>query len=173
MGEAIIFKGRVKMRKYVFYIIKDEYFTRFNDPNLKGNKEQCRPHYYCFNDEINGLYWFIPMSRRVGKYKNIMQDKQAHNKPCDGLHICKLSNGKENAFLIQDMLPITDKYVLRPYTFAGQPLILIKDNDRKIIDQKAKRVLNLLQRGVKITPTQADVIKIRQELLNDLLIYET
>lgn len=158
------------MNKFGFYIIKDDYFTRFNDPNLKGNKNENRPHYYCFNDDIQGLYWLIPMSSRVDKYKGIIQSKQQNNKPCDILHVCKLSNDKENVFLIQDMIPITDEYILRPYTFAGQQLILVKDEDRRIIERKAKRVLNLIQRGHKITPVQADVMKIRFELLEDVLV---
>lgn len=158
------------MDKFGFYIIKDDYFIRFNDPFLKGNKEQNRPHYYCFNDDINGLYWLIPMSGRVDNYKKIIKTRQSCGKPCDILHVCKLSSDRENAFLIQDMLPVTDKYILRPYTFAGKPLILVKDEDKRIIEQKAKRVLNLIKRGTKVTPLQADVMKIKNELLNDLLI---
>ncbi len=154
------------MNKFGFYIIKDEYFTRFNAPYLKGNKTENRPHYYCFEDEANGLYWLIPMSSRIGKYKNIILKKQEHHKPCDILHICKLGNDREAAFLIQDMLPV----IFRPYTFAGEPLMLIKDEDRRIVTQKAKRILNLIRRGVKIMPVQADVMKIRLELMNDLTV---
>ncbi|MBD5141478.1 MAG: hypothetical protein HDT25_08705 [Ruminococcus sp.] len=158
------------MKKFGFYIIKDEYFTRFNDPYLKGNKEENRPHYYCFEDETNGLYWLIPMSSRAEKYKNIIHKKQEQHKPCDILHVCKLSNDREAVFLIQDMLPVTDKYILRPYTFAGEPLMLIKDEDRRIVAKKAKRLLKLIQRGVKIMPLQADVMKIRLELMDELPI---
>ena len=168
-GKAI-FLGRAYMNKFGFYIIKDEYFTRFNDPYLKGNKTENRPYYYCFEDETNGLYWLIPMSSRIGKYKNIIIKKQEQHKPCDILHVCKLGSGKDSVFLIQDMLPVTDRYILRPYTFAGEPLILIKDKDRRIVAQKAKRILNLIQQGVKIMPLQADVMKIKLELMNDLTV---
>lgn len=64
------------MDKFGFYIIKDDYFIRFDDPFLKGNKEQNRPHYYCFDDDINGLYWLITMSGRADKYKKIIQTRQ-------------------------------------------------------------------------------------------------
>lgn len=158
------------MKKFGFYIIKDEYFTRFDDPYLKGSKKENRPHYYCFEDENNGLYWLIPMSSRTEKYKSIILKKQEQHKPCDILHICKLGNDREAVFLIQDMLPVTDRYILRPYTFAGEPLMLIKDEDRKTVTQKAKRILNLIQQGVKIMPLQADVMKIRLELMNDLTV---
>ncbi len=156
------------MNKYGFYIIKDEFFEKFNDPFLKGNKEGNRPHYYCFRDEIPGLYWIIPMSSKVEKYQKIIQYKQHNNKPCDILHVCKLSNDKWNAFLIQDMFPITEKYVDRPYTFAGKHLILISESERKNVERKAIRILNLINHGVKLNPTQPDIMSIKFRLLSEL-----
>lgn len=44
------------MKKTGFYIIKDDFFAEVNDPYLKRNKEQNRPHYYCFEDSENGIY---------------------------------------------------------------------------------------------------------------------
>ena len=156
------------MDKYGFYIVKDEFFQKFNDPFLKGNKEGNRPHYYCFQDEQPGLYWLIPMSSRTDKYQKIIQKRRQQNKACDILHVCKLSNDKVNAFLIQDMFPITENYIERPYTFAGNQLILINETERKNIEQKARRVLNLLNRGVKLNPTQPNVLSIKLSLLSEL-----
>lgn len=51
-----------------FYIIKDEFFHNMNDPYLKGNKTESRPHYYCFQDTTQGIYWMIPMSSKVKKH---------------------------------------------------------------------------------------------------------
>lgn len=45
------------MKKSGFYIIKDSFFVDMNEPYLKGNKEGNRPHYYCFEDSVSGLYW--------------------------------------------------------------------------------------------------------------------
>lgn len=39
-----------------FYIIKDEFFHDMNDPYLKGNKLESRPHYYCFRDISHEIY---------------------------------------------------------------------------------------------------------------------
>ncbi len=161
------------MNKYGFYIIKDEFFEKFNDPFLKGNKDGNRPHYYCFQDEVPGLYWIIPMSSKVDKYQKIIQHKKQNNKPCDILHICKLSNDKVNAFLIQDMFPITDNYIECPYTFAGRHLILINDNERKAIEHKALRILNLINRSVTFNPTQPNVMSIKLRLLSELEQIET
>lgn len=58
-----------------FYIIKDKFFKDMDEPYLKGNKEANRPHYYCFKEDVTGLYWMIPLSSRIDKYKNIISKK--------------------------------------------------------------------------------------------------
>ena len=47
------------MKKTGFYIIKDSFFGDMDEPYLKGNKEGNRPHYYCFEDSVSGLYWMM------------------------------------------------------------------------------------------------------------------
>lgn len=156
------------MNKFGFYIIDDSFFLKIDDPYLKGNKSENRPHYYCFKDEHDGIYWVIPLSSRVKKFRAIMESKQSQHKPCDIIHICKLGTDKESVFLIQDMFPITKKYIKRPYTINNKPLVLMSNLDRKIINQKALRILNLINRGVKFTPLQVDALKIKSVLLEEL-----
>lgn len=135
-----------------------------NDPYLKGNKEANRPHYYCFKEEETGFYWMIPLSSRISKYQNIINKKSKNGKPCDILHIAKLDNGKESAFLIQDMFPITEEYIERKYTIANNHLIITSEHLAKELDKKAKKVMNLIKKGVKFTPTQPDINKIIKKL---------
>ena len=66
-----------------FYIIKDRFFIEMNDPYLKGNKEANRPHYYCFKEEKTDLYWMIPLSSRIDKYKKIINKKILAGKKCE------------------------------------------------------------------------------------------
>lgn len=141
-----------------FYIIKDTFFKDMNDPYLKGNKEANRPHYYCYKDKQIGLYWMIPLSSRINKYKNIIDKKIQNNKPCDILHIAKLDNNKESVFLIQDMFPINDNYIERKYTIANNHLILTSEHTAIEIEKKAKKVMNMLLKGIKFTPTQPDIL---------------
>ena len=108
------------MKKTGFYIIKDDFFAEVNDPYLKGNKEQNRPHYYCFEDSENGIYWMIPLSSRIDKYQRIIDKRLAAGKPCDTLYIVELDNNRKNVFLIQDIFPITADYIEREYTIAGK-----------------------------------------------------
>ncbi len=148
-----------------FYIIKDRFFKEMNDPYLKGNKEANRPHYYCFKEEKTGLYWMIPLSSRIDKYKRIINKKTSKGRQCDILHIMKLDNGKESAFLIQDMFPITDEYIERTYTIANNHLTITSEHSAREIEKKAKKVMIMLKRGVKFTPTQPDINKIINKLL--------
>lgn len=149
-----------------FYTIKDEFFVEFNDRYLKGNKSEKRPHYYAFRDNSTGLFWVIPMSSRVDKYRRIIENRESQNKPCDILHIVKLDNDRVNVFLIQDMFPITENYIQREYTIAENHLKLTSDAQASIVNKKAKKVLNMIKKGIKLNPTQPDVMKIEKALLN-------
>ena len=50
-----------------------------SDPYLKGNKAGNRPHYYCFEDTSTGIYWMIPLSSRIDKYRRIMEKSATLN----------------------------------------------------------------------------------------------
>ena len=143
-----------------FYIIKEKFFEEINDPFLKINKAEKRPHYYCFKEEKTGLLWMIPLSSKIDKYKYLMNKKQEEKGYCDTIHIAKLANRKESAFLIQDMFPITKKYIDRKYTIASNPLVLNSEHLAKEIENKAKKVMRMLKGGVKFTPTQPDIKRI-------------
>lgn len=153
-----------QMKKTGFYIIKDKFFEDMLDPYLKGNKAGNRPHYYCFEDTSEGIYWMIPLSSQIGKYQRIVEKKEQAGKPCDIIHIVKLDDDRESAFLIQDMFPITEEYIEREYTIAGNHLMLTSEHTARDIEQKARKVMGMLKRGVKFTPTQPDVMAILEKL---------
>ena len=146
------------MKKTGFYIIKDKFFEDMQDPYLKGNKAGNRPHYYCLEDTSTRIYWMIPLSSRIDKYKRIMEKKEKAGKPCDILHIVKLDDSRESAFLIQDMFPITED------TIAGNHLMLTSEHTAREIERKARKVMGMLKRGIKFTPTQPDVMAIMKKL---------
>ena len=52
----------------------------------------------------------------------------------------KSDDSRQGAFLIQDMFPITDEYIKREYTMAGNHLMLTSEHTAKEIEQKAKRL---------------------------------
>ncbi len=171
--ESIVLRRKVRdfflnedkrMKKTGFYTIKDKFFEDMAEPYLKGNKAGNRPHYYCFEDANTGIYWMIPLSSQIDKYKRIVEKKEKTGKPCDIIHIVKLDDSRQSAFLIQDMFPITDEYIEREYTIAGNHLMLTSEHTAKEIEQKAKKVMGMLKRGVKFTPTQPNVLAILESL---------
>ena len=80
------------------------------------------------------------------------------------INIVKLDDSRESAFLIQDMFPITEEYIEREYTIAGNHLMLTSEHTAREIEQKAKKVMGMLKRGIKFTPTQPDVMAILENL---------
>ena len=56
------------------YHIKDEYFDAINDDSLMQNHEKGkkRPTYFTIKDK--NILWFIPISSKVDKYKQIIED---------------------------------------------------------------------------------------------------
>ena len=107
------------------------------------------------------------MSSRVNKYRTIIDNRTKQHKPCDILHICRLSSGKENVFLIQDMFPVSEKYILRPYTIGENTLSLVKESDITAVEKKAFRIKNMIENGKRFIPYQADVLKIKRELISE------
>lgn len=99
-----------------FYYIEDQYFIDFPDVYLMHNKENVkgelhdRPCFYTFKDSKSGLYWMIPFSSQVSKFKGIYNKKIQKFKKCDTIVFGEVL-GHEKAFLIQNMCPVTEKYI--------------------------------------------------------------
>lgn len=152
------------MTTHGIYIIKDEFFKLMNEPYLKGNKNESRPHYYCLKGE-DEFYWMIPLSSRVDKYKKIIAKYKKNKRDCDILYVTELTHHRESAFLIQDVFPITEEFIEREYIIDGSPLCVTDEKDIRIILQKANRVIKLRQNGVKFTSTQANIEKMKEKLM--------
>lgn len=90
--------------------------------------------------------------------------KEIKEKSCDILHILRLDDKRESVFLIQDMFPITEKYIEREYKIANNHLMLTSKQNVKAIERKAKKVRGMLKRGVKFMATQPDVARMLDRL---------
>ncbi len=62
------------------------------------------------------------------------------------------------------MFPITESYIEREYTIAGNHLLLTSEHTAKEIEKKARKVIAMLKRGIKFTSTQPDVMMILKKL---------
>ena len=138
-----------------------------SDLYLKGNKTENRPHYYCLTDKmISGLYWVIPLSSKIDKYRKIISVSEQKYGRCDYVYICEV-HGKEQAFLIQDMFPITAKFIKREYTVNGDHLILENSKDIKEIEAKAKRIMSIMKRNERYKQNHVDTDRIISLLYED------
>lgn len=72
--------------------------------------------------------------------------------------------GHERAVLIGNCIPVTDDYIVRPYSIRGVPYV-IADSDicRKILS-KLRRYLALVRRG-KLSPT-VNILDIERTLIS-------
>ena len=144
------------------YFIADEFFNKVNDPFLKTNYEtDARPHYYSFRDPATSLYWFVPISSKTDKFERIIQNKRAKHKPTDAIKIVKIQDQKR-ALLFQDMFPVLDKYITGAYIRGGQPYRIADPKIVQELEKNAQKIIRLLRRGVKFTPTQPDVMRIER-----------
>lgn len=153
-----------------FYYIDDQYFIDFPDPFLMTNKEAIngkphnRPCFYAFLDSGTGLYWMIPFSSQVAKFRGYYNSKIQKYKKCDTIDFGFVL-GHEKAFLIQNMCPITSKYILNEYCDATANVpVRIDGKFEQTLIEKARRVLALQRKGVKLI--FPDVLSIEAKLLN-------
>ncbi len=149
------------------YFISDAFFHKIQDPYLKINyKDTKRPHYFAFNDSKTGLYWLVPCSSKIEKFEQLICQKQEQHKPTDSIKIVKIFNSK-TVLLFQDMFPVTASYISDQYIKGGQP---VKIADPKLIhelEKTARKIIILLHKGIRITPTQPDVLRIEQIMLEE------
>lgn len=132
------------------YHIKDEFFQKVNDPYLMSNKEKgnYRPTYYCVKDKDTSLFWMVPMSSNVDKYKKIY-DKQVHKYgKCLTIVIGKY-DGKRAAFLLQNMFPTSEYYIDHIHTKRGNP-VPVHTAIQDIIDKNMKQLLHLIKLDKKV-----------------------
>lgn len=152
-----------------FYYLTDQYFIDFPDPCLMQNKENIngqvhdRPCFYAFQEAGTGLYWMIPFSSQVSKFRKIYNEKVAKFHRCDTIAFGKIL-GHEKAFLIQNMCPVSPKYIKNEYIDSNsrQP-VRIDGRFEKELVAKASRVLMLQRKGKKLI--FPDVLSIEQKLL--------
>ncbi len=128
------------------------------------NKENgnYRPHYYAIRDTLDeSIFWMIPLSSRVEKYKKIISSKTKKYGKCSTI-VIGIFAGKENAFLIQNAFPIRGEFVLHMHTVQGNPITVHKDLDKEL-QRKLREVIALHNKGYNLF--YADVKKIMEKML--------
>ena len=142
--------------------ISDKYFSDFSSPRHMFNKHENRPYYLAIKRQ-NGIYWLIPLSSQVEKYRaKIQADEKTHGESIF-YHIAQVK-GKESVFLIGNVIPVTEEYIIGPFTVAGIPYVLANKEEIKAIRSKLSRYLAMVRNG-KLHPS-VDILEIERKLLS-------
>ncbi len=134
-----------------FYFIKDEFFEIFKGYKLMENKEnrKKRPCYFCFRDKFNKeIIWFVPISTKYEKYKKIYEYKKYKQHKVYNFIFGEVV-GKKSVFLIQNLFPTTEEYILGKYITENKD-VEIALNVRKKVIAYARQVIMMAERGINI-----------------------
>ena len=149
------------------YFIKDSFFEYVDDPNLMINyQNSSRPHYYAVRDRKTNLYWMIPCSTRVEKYEQILEKRKRYGRPTDTIKIVKIW-GRKSVLLLQNMFPVSEKYVACPYVRKGKTVSLNHEATITEIEIMANRVIEMIRAGVRFISTQPDAMRIERLMLKE------
>jgi hypothetical protein len=166
-----MFKGE-KMQPGIFYFINDDYFQKFKENNLMDNKEAIngqphnRPCYYSFKETVGDIIWMIPISSKVEKYEIIYNERILKYPDYDGIRFGYVL-GEKRAFLIQNLCPVTAKYITEEYIDkATNSPVDIPDDLKKDLNARARKAIRLYRKGIKIV--FPNILDIEQALLDEL-----
>ncbi len=157
----------MEIRQGYSYHIKDAFFDIVQDKYLMSNKENgnYRPHFYAIQDKKNqSLFWMIPISSQVEKYKVILEKKKRKYGKCNTIIIGRFA-GKENAFLIQNTFPIISKFFDHIHTIENKPVTVHNELNR-ILAKNLMEVLALHNHGIHLIYT--DITKIKTIMEQEL-----
>lgn len=150
-----------------FYFISEDYFEKFEGMGLMENSETVdgkphgRPCFYAFKDSQYDIYWMIPISSKIGKYEREYRKAIDKYGFCDGISFGYVL-GEKKAFLVQNMLPVTDKYITNIYIDrnTSNP-ISVPTRLQSELNAKIRKAVRLYRRGVKIVLSNAlDIEKV-------------
>ena len=111
------------------------------------NKEggTYRPTFYCLRDNKTSLLWMVPLSSRVEKFKAIHDKQVAKYGKCLTIVLGEF-DGKEAAFLLQNMFPIRDYYLDHIHTRNNNP-VPVKHSIHREVTTRMKKIRQLHSRG--------------------------
>lgn len=146
------------------YHIKDEYFDKINEKGLMINHENghSRPSYLAIKG--HNILWFIPLSTKVDKYKNIVEKKKKKYGKCSTIMIKRIA-GQDQAILLQNAFPTLEKYIKSRHTKDGI-VVKISYNVQKEIINNFEYLLSLKSKGLNLFFTDIDYIN---NLMNEEL----
>jgi len=151
----------MEIKEGYVYHIKDEYFEIVKDETLMKNHEngKARPTYFCIKDKTSDILWFIPMSSKVEKYRDLRNKKIEKYGNCDSILI-KEFLGKESVFLLQNMFPTIEKYVDHVHIVNGVEAKVISRIEKEL-EESFNKLASEISESKKL---QEKIEKLKREL---------
>lgn len=152
----------MEIKEHGLYIVSDTYFADFPSDRWMWNKGQHRPHYYAFKDR-DGTMWLIPLSSKVENYKaKIEREEARRGKGKCLLYYIGIAAGREQAFIISGMMPITEKYIVKPFEIENAAVSVPSSKVNRELARKATAYILLLEQH-KMQDLN-NVLEIREKL---------
>ena len=130
------------------------------------NKEggTYRPTFYCLRENKTSLLWMVPLSSRVEKFKAIHDKQVAKYGKCLTIVLGEF-DGKEAAFLLQNMFPIREYYLDHIHTRNNNP-VPVKHSIHREVTTRMKKIRQLHSRGKKVV--FPDIDRLEQIMLAEV-----
>ena len=170
------------MEQGQFYFVSDRFYELYdNDDNLMRNKEtidgseHSRPCFFAFRDSKSSkVFWCVPISSKISKYAaiynrklDIQREKGIANPRCNTICFGDVM-GMPRTFLIQNMFPIIEKYILSVYIDRNTRIpVTIEPEIERLVINNAKDILRLVNRGHK-NLVFSDIIATYNDLITEL-----
>lgn len=157
------------------YFVNDSFYERFKNCGLLENKDivngksHGRPCCYLFKykEENDDIYWLIPISSQVEKYKKEYQRSVDKYGKCDNISFGYVL-GEKRAFLPQNLFPVTSQYIDNVYVDKNTSLpVTLPKNLMSELNAKARKKIRYNQQGKPFGMT--DIMTIYNELKQDSL----
>lgn len=114
-----------------------------------------RPSYLAIKED--NILWFIPLSTKIEKYRDIIDKKEKKYGTCKTILIKKIA-GREQAILIQNAFPTLEKYIQSKHTIDGKFIRIASAVEKEIVDD-FKYMLSLKSNRLNLFFTDIDFIK--------------
>jgi methylaspartate ammonia-lyase len=134
--------------------------------DIVDGEPHSRPCFFAFADSINKqIIWLVPISSKHEKYKNIFDKNMNKYGRCEFIRFGEVL-GTKAVFLIQNICPVTQKYIKEIYVDKNNKPILIDDRIVRDVVSNARATLAKVYRGVNIVFT--NVSKIKKVLIDEM-----
>ena len=133
----------MKIKKNGIYLLKEEFFNKYDVGILMNNKNSRRPHFYVITDKYDeNIYWVVPMTSKIEKVKKNIEKFKKIGKTSPYYVLNKTSDN--SAFNVGNTFPIINKYFESEYIDkTSKKHVVIKNKETlKELNYKTKYIIN-------------------------------